>query len=97
MSQVVQSRQAIADQDDIWDYIAQDNLTAADDFLDRLLDTARLIATQPRMGKARFDLAAEMRSFPVGEHLIFYRPREEGGVYLVRILHGRRNITPDLF
>ena len=57
MSRVVQSRQAVVDQDEIWDYIAQDNLMAADEFLDRLLDTARLIATQPLMGKSRFDLA----------------------------------------
>ena len=97
MSRVVQTRQAVADQDELWDYIAGDNLTAADDFLDRLLETARLIATQPLMGRARFDLAAELRSLPVGEYLIFYRPRDAGGIQVVRVLHGRRNITPDLF
>lgn len=97
MNRVVQTRQAVADQDEIWDYIAGDNLAAADEFLDQLLETTRLIATQPRMGKARFDLATELRSFPVGEHLIFYRPREGGGIQVVRVLHGRRNITPELF
>lgn len=97
MSRVIQSREAAADLDEIWDYIAQDNLMAADEFLDRLLDITRLIATQPRMGKARFDLAPEVRSFPVNEHLIFYRPRDTGGIQIVRVLHGRRNITPDLF
>jgi toxin ParE1/3/4 len=97
MSVVLQSRQALTDQDEIWDYIAADNAMAADDLLDRILDTARLIATQPLMGRARFDLALELRSFPVGEYLIFYHPRDDGGIVVVRILHGRRNITPDLF
>ena len=97
MSRVVQTRQAVADQDEIWDYVAQDNPAAADDLLDRLLATARLIAGQPLMGRRRFDLAPELHSFPVGEYLIFYRPRESSGIQVIRILHGRRNITPELF
>lgn len=97
MSTVSISRQAEADLDDIWDYVAQDSVGAADGLLDRILEQARLIATQPRMGRTRFELASEMRSFPVGEYLLFYRPRERSGIHVVRILHGRRDITSDLF
>ena len=97
MNPVVHTRAARADLDEIWDYIARDNLSAADEMIDRLVAQAQLIATQPRMGRSRFDLATELRSFPVGDYLLFYRPTDHQGIQVVRILHGRRDITAKLF
>ena len=34
--------------------------------------------------------------FPVREYLIFYRPIDDG-VEIVRVLHGKRNITQEFF
>jgi toxin ParE1/3/4 len=37
-----------------------------------------------------------LRSFPVGEYLIFYRPLSDG-IELARIMHGARNIRRKMF
>jgi len=37
-----------------------------------------------------------LRCIPIGNYLIFYRP-EEDGIFVVRIIHGARHITPELF
>lgn len=44
----------------------------ADLWVERLDETFRLIATQPMMGRARHELAANVRSFPFGalRHLL---------------------------
>jgi len=42
------------------------------------------------------ELAANLRSFPIGNYLVFYRPFE-GGIHLIRLLHGAREITPEYF
>lgn len=43
------------------------------------------------MGKACEELQPSIRSFPVGKYILFYRPIE-GGIELVRVLHGARDI-----
>ncbi len=47
------------------------------------------------MGHARYELAPELRSFPVGRYVIFYLPLVDG-VELVRVLHSARDIDADL-
>ena len=49
------------------------------------------LAEFPEMGRERTELAASMRSFPVGRYIIFYRLGELG-IAIVRILHGTRDI-----
>ena len=41
------------DLDGIWDYIAQDNPDAADDFIDRLTARCESYARQPQLGESR--------------------------------------------
>ena len=45
------------------------------------------------MGRNRPDLAPELRSFPVDNYIIFYRPISEG-IQVIRVLHGARDIPP---
>jgi toxin ParE1/3/4 len=45
------------------------------------------------MGRHREELAAELRSFLVDNFVIFYRPMD-GGIEVVRILHGARDLPP---
>ena len=47
------------------------------------------------MGRTRNDLATGLRSFPVGNYVILYRPLENG-VEVVRVVHGSRDIE-DMF
>lgn len=89
------SDRAHEDLQDIWLYIASDDTKAADRFIDTLIVKIETLATQPGMGRLRDELHASLRSFPVGNHVIFYRPIEDG-VEIVRVLSGFRDL-PFLF
>jgi toxin ParE1/3/4 len=86
---------ARADLREIRTYIAKDNPAAACRVVERLRTQARKLAATPGMGRRREDLRPELFSFPVGRHVLFYRP-QAGGIVLVRVLHGARDL-PALF
>jgi toxin ParE1/3/4 len=67
---------------------------AARRVVERLRAQARKLAQTPGMGRRREDLRPELFSFPVGRHILFYRP-QTGGM-LVRVIHGARDL-PALF
>jgi len=96
MARIVQAPAAEADAVEIWVYIAQDNPDAADRLLGRFDKLFRLLASQPQLGKSVEDLAPNLRFVPLGNYLIFYRPRTDG-VEIVRILHAARDITDEFF
>ena len=79
---------------DIWTYIAADNLDAADAVVDRIDRAFSSLAANPKIGRPRPDLGAGVRSFVVGNYVIFYRAAS-GGMDIGRVLHGRRNILPE--
>ena len=96
MSRVAFTELAENDLTDIWLYIAEDNPDAADRFIDRIYDTChKTLVPSPESGRARPELADSLRSFPVGNYVIFYRPSRQG-VQIVRVLSGHRDI-PALF
>ena len=95
MSRYRLSQESRWDLDDIWLYIASDNVTAADGFIDKLIGKFQTLATQPGIGRARDELAESLRSFPVGNYVIFYRAMQDG-IEVVRVLSGFRDI-PDVF
>jgi toxin ParE1/3/4 len=78
----------------IWDYIATDNPRAADTLLGRIDATFNMLAETPFAGRDRSELRADLRSFPVGNYLIFYIPTPDG-VEVVRVMHGRQDIGSD--
>ena len=61
-------RRPLAETDifEIWDYIADDGLAAADRWVDRIDEQFSLLAAQPLIGRSRDELAPGMRSFAVG-------------------------------
>jgi toxin ParE1/3/4 len=75
--------------------IAEHNLAAAERLIDTIDDKAHLLLTAPTMGLQRDDLAPGLRSFPVGNYVIFYRVVKHG-IEVARVLHGARDI-PSLF
>ena len=91
MPHVTRRPLAQADILEIWDYIAEDNPAAADRWVDQLDAQFRLLATQPKMGRARNELAADVRSFPVGRYVVFYVSLD-AGIDVVRVLHSARDI-----
>lgn len=92
MRRIVRRPRAHQDLLEIWDYIAREsNLDRADDYLRRLENALRNLATHPQMGRVRAELADGLRSFPFEGHVIFYLPLTDG-VDVVRVIHGSRDL-----
>ena len=91
MPRVTRRPLAEADVLEIWDYIADDGIAAADHWVDRLDKQFQVLAMQPMMGRARDELEPGVRSFPFGRYVVFYLPLD-GGIDVVRVLHGARDI-----
>ena len=89
------TKQSKRDLDEIWDYIAQDNPDAADGFIESVYEKCCLIAERPKIGRERHELVAGIRSFPVGNYLIFYHLQDKA-VIIDRILSGYRDL-PSFF
>jgi plasmid stabilization system protein ParE len=69
--------EAFADLDENWEYIAQDNIDAADRVLEDIHAAARTLAMSPHIGHRRPDLTARPLRFHVvrDQYLIAYAPR----------------------
>ena len=91
MSQFRISTQAAQDIGNIWKYVAPNNLKAANRLFDTLRESFPKLAKFPQLGRERSELAPFLRTFPVKNYLIFYRPIDEG-IEIVRILHGSQDI-----
>ena len=94
--EILRRPQARLDLIDIWNYIADDNEAAADRMLDRIEGVLQMLSEQPKAGRERLELAPELRSFPVGNYLLFYLPLP-GGIDLVPVLSGYMDIASDDF
>ena len=88
---VVQTRRSRSDLVEILLYIRRDNNRAARRLLDTINDKLNLLAEFPGLGQPRDELGRSLRSFPIGDYLLFYRPMKDG-IELVRVLHGRRDL-----
>lgn len=72
--QYVLSSDAEQDLTDIWDYIAADNIVAADRWIEKLFAAFETLAQYPNLGHKREDLTSHLVLFwPVGSYLIIYR------------------------
>jgi toxin ParE1/3/4 len=81
----------------IWEYIAIDNLDAADRFVEATYSTIQELAQMPGMGRKRTfsqTRLLELRSFRVTDfenYLIFYGPIPDG-IEVFHVLHGARDL-----
>ena len=91
MSGFVLHPDALTDLTEIWEYIAADNLDAADRVLDEIHEAIRTLVPFPQLGHIRSDLSSRpLRFHPVGNFLIAYAP-DERPLLVLAVLHGRRN------
>lgn len=88
--------QAEADLVAITEYLAERNPTAAVRLLQALHRRWDLLTDQPFSGKAREDLRPGARSVIVGQYLSLYRVTDQG-VEIVRVLHGKRDLSEEEF
>ena len=69
--------EAEIDLNEIWDYIAADNITAADRLIGDIHDTLELLVPFPHQGHKRPDLTSRPLRFKrVRDYLIVYAPDE---------------------
>jgi len=92
MSGYALSPEADRDLDDLWDYIAEDSIDAADRLTVRLMDSFEALARNPGMGHKREDLTNyHVLFWPVGNYLVIYRG-ERTPIEIVAIVYGTRDI-----
>lgn len=92
MPRLVRSPRAREDLIELWTYIASDDAAAADHLLDATLEKLLLLATSPRLGPSRPDIAPGLRLFPVRRYVILYRELADG-IEVVRVVHGMRRLS----
>jgi plasmid stabilization system protein ParE len=74
MTGYVLGNDAAIDLEEIWGYIAADDVDAADRWIGKLFDAFEALGNAPGMGHKREDLTAYPVLFwPVGNYLIIYR------------------------
>lgn len=95
MNKVLLSQIAETDLIDIWSFAARDDEEAADRLIDQIYVKFRRLAANPKLGRLRPELHGSIRSFGVGEYVIFYR-KGARSIEVARVLHGHRDI-PSLF
>lgn len=92
MSVIIKRPRALSDLAEIWGYIADDSEAQADAFVAKIDAKFKTLAKQPGIGRLRDELAADLRSLPIGRYVIFYLSLANG-VEIIRVLHGSRDIV----
>ena len=85
------SPRSVSDLEDIYDYIARDNLERAGTFIEELQDKCARIRDNPEAHALRSDVAPDIRMAVHRAYVILFRilPDE---IRIERVLHGARNI-----
>jgi len=92
MNGYVLSRDAERDLEDLWDYIAEENVGAADRLIARLFDAFEELGRFPHLGHKREDLTSfPVLFWPVGNFLIIYRG-DRTPIQIVAVVRGSRDI-----
>jgi toxin ParE1/3/4 len=90
---LVWSATAARNIDEIWNYIAQDNLEAADRTIEQLRGSVEHLKHHPRMGRSgRMRTTREL--IVVGTPYILVYRVSQATIEIVRILHGRQDWPP---
>ncbi|MBR0960431.1 type II toxin-antitoxin system RelE/ParE family toxin [Bradyrhizobium japonicum] len=86
--------QADLDLDSIWEFIASDSTRAAEKQIERIGEIFEMLLENPLAGRERRELRVGLRSFAVGNYVIFYVPLPDG-IEIIRVMHGRQDINAD--
>jgi toxin ParE1/3/4 len=92
---VRETRTAKQDRTEIWLYIANDSISAADKVIDDILAVSGRLGEFPESAQPRPDLGPDIHAAPLGSYTIFCR-LEPQVVRVLRVLHAARDVTPDL-
>lgn len=101
MNSIVFSPKALADLDEIWEYISVDlmNPVAAENTVNGILDKIDILKSQPEIGSPLYfdpDLVTDYRYLIYKNYLAFYRYDNEK-IFIDRIIYSKRNYMKILF
>ena len=85
------SNEAIADLEEIWDYVAEDSPINADRFIDKIYGKCLDLTELEGVGRQRNELIKGILSLPFRKYVIFFR-RSKNKIEIVRVLRSSRNI-----
>jgi plasmid stabilization system protein ParE len=92
MTSYILAPEALQDLQELWDYIATENLDAADRLIDTLFAAFERLATLPGLGHTREDLTDRpLRFWTVDAYLVIYRA-EQTPIEIVAVTRGGRDI-----
>ena len=91
MSRFVLHPEAYRDIDDIWEYIATDNLDAADRVLEEIYETIGSLVAFPHQGHSRPDLTLRPLRFQSLRDYVIAYASDEKPLAVIAVLHGRRS------
>lgn len=85
------SQDAINDLNKICDYIAKKNPSSAGNLFNAIRQKCKLVANFPNIGKSYEEIRPNLRGFLVSDYIIFYNVHD-GGIFVLRIVSGYRNL-----
>lgn len=92
------SPEAERDINEIWEYIAEDNPTAADNVINTIQDALATISKSPGLGRKRPEIPtkAPARYWTVYRHYVIAYLEDSKPLYVLRVVSGYRDL-PALF
>ncbi len=92
MKEIVVSRSAQADIDEIWVYHGMQSIAVADKVIDDIGNKFDILAEFPTIGRVRPEFQSDCRSLPVGNYVLYYCVQPET-VEIIRVVHSSRRLT----
>lgn len=95
MAKVGEVRHSASAENDLleaWLFVAEDSIEAADRLLDQIDAETRTLILQPKMGRARDELAAGLRSWPTSTPYLLFYFVDTDGITIARVLHHARDV-----
>lgn len=87
------SAQAAREVENIWEYIAKDDVAAASRVRLEFYEAFQKLADRPGIGHTRHDLTGQpVRFWPVRSYLVVYKA-DSRPLEIVRVVHGARDLT----
>ena len=92
MITLIIAAEAQDDLDSIAEFIARDNLVAAEQFIDRLAGIFGRLCEAPGIGSPRDELMPGLRGRAFGSYIVYYRMGCDS-IEIIRVVHSARDQT----
>lgn len=91
MTGIRYTEDAVRDLEQIYRYIAEDNINAAIEHRQRLKQRCLGLVDHPRIGPKREEIKPGLRSVTEGDYVVLYRIAQDE-VVISRVIHGKQDL-----